>query len=47
VTADEWLAHVFDVGHAWGDIAHVMSLTLDEVALYAVHIQRIRRAQPG
>jgi hypothetical protein len=35
------------VGHAWGDIAHVMDLTMEEVALYSHHLTRIRRAQQG
>jgi hypothetical protein len=38
------LAAYFDAGAFWGNIEHVMSLTLPELQLYLQHAIRIRNA---
>jgi hypothetical protein len=41
---DVVLAAYFDCGALWGNIEHVMSLTLPELQLYLQHAARIRSA---
>jgi hypothetical protein len=35
----------FDLARFWGDVDHVMALTITELALYARHAQRIAAAE--
>jgi hypothetical protein len=42
------LAAYFDAGVFWGNVEHIMSLTVPELLLYLQHADRIRKTiRPG
>lgn len=42
---EDVLRLAFDTGWLWGDVAHVMDLTIPELLLYAEHAQRLLKAR--